>query len=62
MGQAKIFQLFDEFQRKTDNNDPRFDMILDLMDFICGNGWAKGAEGRFETELTQGHRRTWPSA
>ena len=54
MGQSQIFQLFDEFQRKTVNNDPRFDMILDIMDFICGNGWAKGAEGRclFETELT----------
>jgi hypothetical protein len=51
MGQVAMYHLFAEFQQKTDDDDPRYDRITDIMDMIWGGGWAKG-RALFETELT----------
>ena len=51
MGQVAMYHLFAEFQQKTDDDDPRYDRITDIMDMIWCGGWAKG-HALFETELT----------
>jgi len=42
MAQADLYQLFAEYQLKTNGNDPRYDSIVDNMDLIYGGAWAKG--------------------
>src|SRR3954469_25131805 len=51
MGQVAMYRLFEEYQLKVAQDDPRHDAILDNMDLIWGGGWAKG-RALFETELT----------
>src|SRR3954470_17421692 len=51
MVQVAMYNLFAEFQRKIDSDDPRYDAILDNMDLIWGGAWAKG-RALFESELT----------
>ncbi len=51
MGQAAMYRLFAEFQQTTDDDDPRYDAIVDNMDLIWGGGWAKG-RALYDTELT----------
>jgi hypothetical protein len=49
--QVTIYRLFAEYQAKTDGNDPRYDAIVDNMDLIWGEPWAKGG-ALFDKALT----------
>lgn len=51
MSQVAMYHLFAVFQREIDDDDPRYDAIVDNMDYVWGGGWAKG-NALFETELT----------
>jgi hypothetical protein len=51
MGQVAMYHLFAEFQRMIDGDDPRYDAIVDNMDLVWGDGWAKG-RALYEAKLT----------
>ncbi len=51
MDQLSMYRLFEEYLRRVDGDDPRYDAIADTMDLIWGGPWAKG-RAVFDTELS----------
>ena len=51
MAQVTMYRLFSEQQQRLSSDDPRYDAIVDTMDFIWGGPWAKGG-ALFDQELT----------
>jgi hypothetical protein len=57
--QRDLFLLFSYFQQRLSPEDPRYDGLLDTMDYIVGGPWAKGG-GIFDTILDNESVRVAP--